>query len=124
MPLQVFSLLNRFFALTVILLTTIHFSSAQSASKTHPWSNSSLSADERAAMVVKAMTIEPAGTQRWLALSWRTERNGFMALLLCGRIWPDSLIGRGYQLVTPEYRHRSVRMLRRGVGESQYGLAG
>ncbi len=58
MPLQVFSLLNRFFGLTVILLTTTHFSSAQSASETHPWSNSSLSADERAAMVVKAMTIE------------------------------------------------------------------
>ena len=58
MPLQVSSLLNRFFALTVILLSITHSSLAQSAGKTHPWSNPSLSPDERAAMVVKEMTID------------------------------------------------------------------
>ena len=58
MPLQVSSLLNRFFTLTVILLSIAHFASAQSAGESHPWSNSSLSPDERAAMVVKEMTID------------------------------------------------------------------
>ncbi len=58
MPLQGSSLLNRFFIFASIILSFTLFSSAQSDTKTHPWSNSSLSPDERASMVVKEMTID------------------------------------------------------------------
>jgi beta-glucosidase len=58
MPRYASSLLNRFFSLTSIVLSFTLFSSAQSGEKTHPWSNSSLSPDERASMVVQEMTID------------------------------------------------------------------
>jgi beta-glucosidase len=58
MPRQGPSLLNRFSILTSIILSFAFFSSAQTDGKTHPWSNSSLSPDERASMVVKEMTID------------------------------------------------------------------
>src|SRR5580693_902252 len=58
MPLHCSSLLNRFFTLTSIVLIVTLFSSAQSGDKTHAWSNSSLSPDERASMVVKEMTLD------------------------------------------------------------------
>jgi beta-glucosidase len=45
-------------ALTIPLLTLSVASFAQSGGKAHPWSNPSLSPDERAAMVVKEMTID------------------------------------------------------------------
>jgi len=57
MPLHGSSLLNRFFTLTVVVLSCTLFSSAQSGTA-HPWSNPALSPDERAAMVVKEMTID------------------------------------------------------------------
>jgi beta-glucosidase len=40
------------------LVLALSFSSAQSGGKTHPWSNTSLSPDERASMVVKEMTLD------------------------------------------------------------------
>src|SRR5882724_13257133 len=52
-------LLNRSFMLSVFaLLLALSFSSAQSGGKTHPWSNTNLSPDERASMVVKEMTLD------------------------------------------------------------------
>src|SRR5450759_1835174 len=58
MPLQGHSLLNRFFTLTMILSIVLAPSWAQSGGKAHPWTNSSLSPDERASLVVKEMTID------------------------------------------------------------------
>src|ERR1035437_4291325 len=58
MPLHGPSLLNRFFTLTMILSMVLAPSWAQSAVKAHPWTNSSLSPDERASWVVKEMTLE------------------------------------------------------------------
>jgi beta-glucosidase len=40
------------------LIFASSFSSAQSGGKTHPWSNTSLSPDDRASMVVKEMTLD------------------------------------------------------------------
>jgi len=58
MPLQGSPLLTRFFTFTTIIVTfSLSVSFAQSAGN-HPWSNSSLSPDERASMVVKEMTID------------------------------------------------------------------
>ena len=58
MPLQGSSLLTRFFTFATIIITfSLSVSFAQSAGN-HPWSNSSLSPDERASMVVKEMTID------------------------------------------------------------------
>ncbi len=51
-------MLNRFFIFASLILTFTIFSTAQSSDKSHPWSNSSLSPDERASMVVKEMTID------------------------------------------------------------------
>ena len=58
MPLQGSPLLARFLTFTTLILTfSLSVSFAQSAGN-HPWSNSSLSPDERASMVVKEMTID------------------------------------------------------------------
>jgi len=57
MSLHVRPLLNRFFMLPSFVLLALSLSSAQSG-KTHPWSNTSLSPDERASMVVKEMTLD------------------------------------------------------------------
>jgi len=58
MLLRRLSPLNRFFALTILLSFFLSPSFAQSGNNNHPWSNSSLSPDERAAMVVKEMTLD------------------------------------------------------------------
>jgi beta-glucosidase len=58
MPLHGLSLLNRFFTLTMILSIVLAPSWAQSGGKAHPWTNSSLSPDERASLVVKEMTLD------------------------------------------------------------------
>src|ERR1700728_2472504 len=58
MPLHGLSSLNRFFTLTMIVSGALSQSFAQTAGRDHPWSNSSLSPDERASMVVKEMTLE------------------------------------------------------------------
>src|ERR1035437_8852244 len=58
MPLQVRPLLNRFFALTLLISVFCLCTASAQSGKTQPWSNSSLSPDERAAMVVKAMTLD------------------------------------------------------------------
>jgi beta-glucosidase len=42
----------------IALILALSFSSAQSGGKTHPWSNTNLSPDERASMVVKQMTLD------------------------------------------------------------------
>ena len=58
MPLQARPLLNRFFILSTIVATiSLSAAFAQSGEK-HPWSNSALSPDERASMVLKEMTID------------------------------------------------------------------
>jgi beta-glucosidase len=57
MPLRSLPVLNRFSVLSTLILAVALSSWAQD-SKTHPWSNSSLSPDERAAMVVKEMTLD------------------------------------------------------------------
>jgi beta-glucosidase len=58
MPLQVRPLLNRFSALTLLISGFCLCTASAQSGKTQPWSNSSLSPDERAAMVVKAMTLD------------------------------------------------------------------
>src|ERR1700690_352560 len=57
MPLPGSPLLNRFLIAPVMMLTVALSSSAQNP-KSHPWSNPSLSPDERASMVLKEMTID------------------------------------------------------------------
>jgi beta-glucosidase len=57
MPLQFRSLLNRFVTLSVVVPCVALSSWAQSGNL-HPWSNSALSPDERASMVVKEMTLD------------------------------------------------------------------
>jgi beta-glucosidase len=57
MPLQARPLLNRFLIAPFMMLTVALSSAAQNA-KSHPWSNPSLSPDERASMVVKEMTLD------------------------------------------------------------------
>jgi beta-glucosidase len=57
MPLQASPLLNRFLIAPLIVLIVALSSWAQNG-KSHPWSNQSLSPDERASMVVKEMTID------------------------------------------------------------------
>src|SRR5215467_2124906 len=47
-----------FFFVVLILNLLLSFAAAQSMGKSHPWSNTSLSLDERASMVVKEMTID------------------------------------------------------------------
>src|SRR5580765_187386 len=59
MPLQGVSRRSSLLTLTFIILGfTLSTSFAQSNGKSHPWSNPSLSPDDRAAMVVKEMTID------------------------------------------------------------------
>ena len=58
MPVRGLSLLNRFFTLTMFFSIALCPSSAQSGGDAHAWSNSSLSPDERASMVVKEMTLD------------------------------------------------------------------
>jgi beta-glucosidase len=59
MPLQGVSRRSSLLTLTLVILSfAVSTSFAQSNNNTHPWSNSSLSPDDRAAMVVKEMTID------------------------------------------------------------------
>ena len=58
MPLDGPSLLNRFCIISIFLIFVLSLASAQADAHNHPWSNSSLSPDERASMVVKQMTLD------------------------------------------------------------------
>jgi beta-glucosidase len=58
MPLQARPLLNRFLTLTLLILSLALSNSWAQSGKAHRWANSSLSPDERAAMVVKEMTLD------------------------------------------------------------------
>lgn len=58
MPLQRFSLASRFFTFIMILSAPVSAAFAQAGGQAHPWMNSSLSPDARAAMVVKEMTLD------------------------------------------------------------------
>jgi beta-glucosidase len=58
MPLQAFSLRSFFSILTLLFLSLAMSTSLAQSGGNHPWSNSSLSPDERASMVVKEMTID------------------------------------------------------------------
>ena len=62
MPLQRLSLRISLSTLTLLIALILSLTAssmwAQPGSKDHPWSNSSLSPDERAAMVVKEMTLD------------------------------------------------------------------
>ena len=55
---QAKALLNRFFIVSLLFPVAFSCAHAQSKGKTHPWSNPSLSPDERASMVVKEMTLD------------------------------------------------------------------
>ena len=55
-PLLNRSFFNRSFALPLICILSL--CSAPAQSKSHPWSNASLSPDERASMVVKELTLD------------------------------------------------------------------
>jgi beta-glucosidase len=58
MPLQGRPLLNRYFTLTILILGFALNTSLAQSGTAHPWANSSLSPDERSAMVVKEMTLD------------------------------------------------------------------
>ena len=58
MPLQAFSLRSFFSILSLLFLSLAMSTSLAQSGGNHPWSNSSLSPDERASMVVKEMTID------------------------------------------------------------------
>jgi beta-glucosidase len=55
---RIFALLNRFCMISAFVIFAILLSFAQSNGRSYPWMNSSLSPDERAAMVVKQMTLD------------------------------------------------------------------
>jgi beta-glucosidase len=57
MPLQARPLLNRFFTLSIILFI-VALSNSWAQGGNHPWSDPTLSPDERAAMVLKEMTLD------------------------------------------------------------------
>src|SRR5580704_2508104 len=57
MPLQFRPLLNRFFSLSILLLVAA-VSNLWAQGGSHPWSDASLSPDDRAAMVLKEMTLD------------------------------------------------------------------
>src|ERR1700686_2372459 len=58
MPLLGLPLLHRFFALTLFLSIALSQLLGQSSGKDHPWSNSNLSPDERASLVVQQITLD------------------------------------------------------------------
>jgi beta-glucosidase len=58
MPLQARPLLNRFLTVTLLIFGLALSTSWAQSGKAHRWANSSLSPDERAAMVVKEMTLD------------------------------------------------------------------
>ncbi len=58
MPLQGLSVRSSLSILTLLISLTLSTSLAQSGGKPHPWMNASLSPDERAAMVVREMTLD------------------------------------------------------------------
>jgi beta-glucosidase len=58
MPLQGSPLLTRFVTLTLLIFSLTLSTSLAQSGKTHAWANSRLSPDERAAMVVREMTID------------------------------------------------------------------
>jgi beta-glucosidase len=58
MPLQARPLLNRFLTLSLLILSLALSTSWAQSGKAHRWANSNLSPDERAAMVVKEMTLD------------------------------------------------------------------
>jgi len=58
MPLQALSLRSSISTLTVMILSVALLPSMAQSGGNHPWMNSSLSPDERAAMVVKEMTLD------------------------------------------------------------------
>jgi beta-glucosidase len=58
MPLRRPPLLNRFCIISMFLTVVLSLARAQSGAHNHPWSNSSLSPDERASMVVQQMTLD------------------------------------------------------------------
>src|ERR1700757_2167499 len=58
MPLDGPPLLNRFCIVSIFSTFVLSLAWAQSGAHNHPWSNASLSPDERASMVVKQMTLD------------------------------------------------------------------
>ena len=100
MPLQGLSLLNRFFTL---MTDSQHRSLALVGAvgrQAHPWTNSSLSPDERASMVVKEMTLDEK-----ISLA---ARNGH------GRTQSDEPAGRAIQ------RRRGIRGGHSAAGHSRH----
>lgn len=103
------SLRNPFFSVTFILSVALSPSFAQSGEKTHPWSNSSLSPDERASMVVKEMTLD----EKILML----HGTGMQGLSLMSPLAVKSNGGAGYVVGIPRLGIPGIQM-----SDAAYGV--
>jgi beta-glucosidase len=103
------SLRNPFFGVTFILSVALSPSFAQSGEKTHPWSNSSLSPDERASMVVKEMTLD----EKILML----HGTGMQGLSLMSPLAVKSNGGAGYVVGIPRLGIPGIQ-----ISDAAYGV--
>ena len=103
------SLRNPFFSVAFILSVALSPSFAQSGEKTHPWSNSSLSPDERASMVVKEMTLD----EKILML----HGTGMQGLSLMSPLAVKSNGGAGYVVGIPRLGIPGIQM-----SDAAYGV--
>ena len=110
MPLQFRSLLNRFVTLSVVVPCVALSSWAQSGNL-HPWSNTSLSPDERAAMVVKEMTLDEKITL--------LHGTGMKGLSLMSPLAINSNGGAGYVPGIPRLGIPAIQM-----SDAAYGVRG
>jgi beta-glucosidase len=110
MPLQVRALLNRFFSVSILMLSVAVCSRAQSGN-VHPWSNTSLSPDERAAMVVKEMTLDEKITL--------LHGTGMLGLSPMSPLAISSNGGAGYVPAIPRLGIPAIQM-----SDAAYGVRG
>jgi beta-glucosidase len=103
------SLRNPFFSATFILSVALSPSFAQSGEKTHPWSNSGLSPDERASMVVEEMTLD----EKILML----HGTGMQGLSLMSPLAVKSNGGAGYVVGIPRLGIPGIQM-----SDAAYGV--
>ncbi len=110
MPLRFDSVLNRFVTFSIIVLSFALSSSSQSG-KIHPWSNASLSPDERAAMVVKELTLDEK-----ISLLHGT---GMRGLSLMSPLAISSNGGAGYVVGIPRLGIPAIQ-----ISDAAYGVRG
>src|SRR5277367_6424312 len=110
MPLRFVSLLNRFFILPFIFLSLAPSSWAQNGN-VHPWSNTSLSPDERAAMVVKELTLDEKISM--------LHGTGMVGLSLMSPLSISSNGGAGYVPAIPRLGIPAIQM-----SDAAYGVRG